>query len=323
MSRIAEAFNRVQSDGTQPDPRYAAGSDTRPARLDEYAAEAPAPAQTPTERTSASAAPPQRAQAEDRVAPQHAAAPPASFAAIAEEPAPVVRPHEKLVVGAQADPMVLEQYRRLAASLHDLQVQHGLKTLMVASALPQEGKTLTVANLAVTLSESFHRRVLLIDADLRRPSLHTLFGIPNEAGLADLVRGGTTGVPAIAVSPSLGILTAGRMELNPLAPLMSEHLGSVIAHAASQFDWVLLDTPPIGLLPDAQLVARASEGVLFVIAAGTTPYTLVQRSIADLGQDRIVGTVLNRIDRSALLQKHAYGGYGYYRRGAASQSGGR
>ena len=81
--------------------------------------------------------------------------------------------------------MSVEQYRRLAGAVHGLQVDRGLKTLMVTSAVPNEGKTLTVTNLALTLSESYKRRVLLIDADLRRPSVHDLFRIPNTTGLAE------------------------------------------------------------------------------------------------------------------------------------------
>ena len=89
----------------------------------------------------------------------------------------------KLVVSSQTSPVAVEQYRRLAATLHGIQGERGLKTLLVTSAVPQEGKSLTVANLALTLSESYKRRVLLIDADLRRPSIHGLFGLPNVTGL--------------------------------------------------------------------------------------------------------------------------------------------
>src|SRR4051812_47723561 len=84
----------------------------------------------------------------------------------------------KLIL-SHADPVAVEQYRRLAATLHELQAAHGVKTLMVTSAVPREGKTLTISNLALTLSESYGRRVLLIDADLRRPSIHEVFGVPN------------------------------------------------------------------------------------------------------------------------------------------------
>jgi Mrp family chromosome partitioning ATPase len=83
-------------------------------------------------------------------------------------------------------------------------------------------------------------------------------------------------------------------------------LRTLVADAASSFDWVLLDTPPVGMLTDAHLVARATDGVLFVIAAGMTPYTLVQRSLNEIGRDRIVGTVLNRIEEHALPVREYY-----------------
>ena len=98
----------------------------------------------------------------------------------------------------------------LAATLHGLQDERGLKTLMVSSTVPREGKTLTVTNLALTFSESYDRRVLVIDADLRRPSIHEAFGIPNSPGLADVIRDGTGNVPLIEVAPKLAVLTAGR-----------------------------------------------------------------------------------------------------------------
>ncbi len=94
----------------------------------------------------------------------------------------------KLVISGQTAPVAVEQYRRLAATLHQLQTERGLKMLLVTSTVPEEGKTLTVANLALTLSESYKRRVLLIDADLRRPSIHEVFGLPNLTGLTDGLR---------------------------------------------------------------------------------------------------------------------------------------
>jgi capsular exopolysaccharide synthesis family protein len=201
----------------------------------------------------------------------------------------------KLVVDPDISPVTVEQYRRLAGVLHDLQVRHGLKTLMVTSAAPQEGKTLTSVNLALTLSGSYKQRVLLIDADLRRPSVHHVFGIPNGAGVADIVTSGGP-MPLVAISPCLSVLTAGRRTSSAVAMLTSERIRAVVDDAAAQFDWVLLDTPPVALLPDAQLVARLTEGVLFVIAAGKTPYALVKHAVDELGVDRIVGTVLNQVD---------------------------
>ena len=180
---------------------------------------------------------------------------------------------------------------------------------MVSSALPHEGKTLTVTNLAITLSESYARSVLLIDADLRRPCVHEVFGLPNTYGLADSLRSDDVRLRPVEVSSQLSIVPGGQSDGTPMADLSSERMRMLIAEAGSRFDWVLVDTPPIGLLSDANLVARVTDGVLFVIAAGRTPYYLVQQSIAELGGERIVGTVLNRVDEQSLSAHSYYGRY--------------
>src|SRR5262249_51844668 len=95
----------------------------------------------------------------------------------------------RLVTGT-ASTVAVEQYRRLGAVLHDEQIQRKLKTVIVTSALPQDGKTLTIVNLALTLSESYERRVLLIDADVRCPGVHTILDLPNDQGLSDVLLDG-------------------------------------------------------------------------------------------------------------------------------------
>jgi capsular exopolysaccharide synthesis family protein len=214
----------------------------------------------------------------------------------------------KLIVSSETSPVAVEQYRRLAATLHGLHVERGLKTLMVTSAVPEEGKTLTVANLALTLSESFKRRVLLIDADLRQPSIHSVFGLPNVSGLSEGLRPERGQLAILEVSPFLSILPAGQPDGNPMAKLTSTRMKALLEEAGGAFDWVLLDAPPVGLMPDAHLLARLTEGVLFVIAAGSTPHILVEKAIAELGRDHVVGTVLNRVDGQVLPTN------GYYRR---------
>jgi capsular exopolysaccharide synthesis family protein len=201
----------------------------------------------------------------------------------------------KLVL-SHAAPMVIEQYRRLAATLHDLQATHGTKTLMVASALPRDGKTLTVTNLALTLSEAYGRRVLLIDADLRRPTIHEIFKLPNVKGLSEGLRSERESLSLLSVTPLLSVLPAGQPGPNPMAGLTSERMRILIEEAAAVYDWVLLDAPPVGIMPDANLLVRLTEGVIFVIAAGLTPYSLVARAVDEIGRENIVGTVLNRID---------------------------
>jgi protein-tyrosine kinase len=216
----------------------------------------------------------------------------------------------KLVVCRGMSAICVEQYRRLAALLDDIQNTRSIKKLMVTSSLPREGKTLTVVNLALTLSESYNRRVLLIDADLRRPAIHAVFGLENKKGLVDVIRSGTTEMPVVEVSPRLAVLPSGQLKgAAPLAELTSECMRAAINEAASEFDWVLLDTPPVGPLPDSQLVARLCDGVVFVIAAGSTPFEVAQRSIVELGVDRIVGTVLNRVEERSLASNPYYKSY--------------
>ncbi len=236
-------------------------------------------------------------------------------------PTPLPRPREeplhhlssaldgKLMAGDAVASVSVEQYRRLAAAMHELQLERDLKTLMVTSALPREGKTLTVTNLALTLSGSYARRVLLIDADLRRPSVHEVLNLSNTAGLSEALRSERSELPIRQVSPMLTVLTAGKAENNPMALLTSARMLRLLEESSVQFDWVLLDAPPVGFMPDAGLLASMTRAVLFVIGAGSTPYQLVQRATAELGRDCIVGTVLNRIDEQNIPATGYYGDY--------------
>ena len=219
------------------------------------------------------------------------------------------------LVSSNGNSLSLEQYRRLAAALHDTQGQQGLKTVMVTSSMPDEGKTLTVANLALTLSASYERRVLVIDADLRSPSIHAALGVANTRGLSEALRDERFELPIVEVSPRLSVMTAGRPGDAALAGLTSERMKAVIAECSGRFDWVILDTPPVGVLPDAQLLSRLTGGVIFVIAAGATPSATVDRAIAELGQECILGTVLNRV------QEHQIPGADYYHRYRANENG--
>jgi capsular exopolysaccharide synthesis family protein len=203
----------------------------------------------------------------------------------------------------------VEQFRRLAGVLHELQVERDLKTVMVTSAVPREGKTLTVTNLALTLSGAYQRRVMLIDADLRRPSVHQVLNLPNTGGLSEVLRSDEAELPIHQVSPQLTVLTAGRAENSPMALLTSQRMQRLLDEAAARFDWVLLDAAPVGFMPDAAILAGMTRAVLFVIGAGATPHRLVQRAIDELGRDSIVGTVLNRIEEENIPAAGYYGDY--------------
>src|SRR5436190_5076923 len=205
----------------------------------------------------------------------------------------------KLVATGDAPLASIEQYRRLAGAVHHLQAEQGLRTLMVSSSLPQEGKTLTVVNLAMMLSESYKRRVLLIDGDLLRPSLHEVFGISNGYGLWDALRSEASELQVSRVSPLLSVLPAGVAGANPMAALVSPRMERLLDEASASFDWILLDTPPVTLMADAGLLARLTHAVIVVIRAGSTPYAIVEKIVEELGREHIIGTVLNRVDDDA------------------------
>jgi protein-tyrosine kinase len=213
------------------------------------------------------------------------------------------------LVNSTADFVGVEQYRRLAASLHDAQTTQGLRVVTVTSALPRDGKTLTAVNLALTLSESYSRRVLLIDADLRRPSVHQVLGIQNRAGLNEVLHGEVQELPLITISATLTVLTSGRSRSTPLAGLASQRMGTLLDDCASRFDWVLLDVPPVGLLADAQILGRLTGAVILVIRAGSTPYALVERAITQIGRESIIGTVLNGVEDTSSYAKAYYDNY--------------
>jgi len=190
-------------------------------------------------------------------------------------------------------------YCRLAAQLHRIQQTRTLKTVMIASAVPGEGKSLTAAILARALSEAYRRRVVLIDADLRRPSLHSLFDIPSSPGLNDCLAGNVSMHP-VRLSNTLCVIPAGSPEPNPLERLSSSGMRELLSEQAQHFDWVVIDVPPLAACPDAGLLASLVDGVVVVIRAGKTPLAAVESTITALGRERIVGVVLNRSNSRAL-----------------------
>ena len=204
---------------------------------------------------------------------------------------------EKVIVSSAMPQALREQYRRLAAALHHAQAESGIRVLMVTSAVPDEGKTLTATNIALTLSESYHRRVLLIDADLRRPSIGDVFQIPKVFGLNEALSSvPERKVSVIQVSQNLSVLTAGAPDPDPMSALTSERMRRLLSEAAAVFDWVVIDTPPVGILTDAKLLGAMADAALLVIRAGKTPAALIQRAVEALGRNRILGVVLNRTE---------------------------
>ncbi len=223
---------------------------------------------------------------------------------------------ERLVVPDGAPHTMIEEYRKLAAALHHAQLAHGTKVVMVTSASPGEGKTLTASNLALTLSRSYERNVLLIDADLRKPTIHEVFGLQNAGGLLDALRESPMEsdrrVPLVQVSPRLKLLLSGGITPDPMSLLTSDALRALLRDAADVFDWVIVDTPPAAFLPDCNLLAPAVDAALLVVRAFATPYPLVQRVIESVGHDKLIGVVLNHAEPAPASGYYGYGYGSYY-----------
>ncbi len=219
---------------------------------------------------------------------------------------------EKLVGSTGLEAAAVEQYRRLAAKLHQAQIDRQLNAVMVVSAVPSEGKTLTSLNLALTLSRSYKRRVLMIDADLRRPSLHEVCGLQVDRGLQEAVLApAPTGelAGAFELAPGLALLPAGRPTNDPLSVLTSPRMQAILAEARRTFDWVIVDTAPMAALSDATVLKDAVDGAILVISAGSTPYDLVDRAVQTLGRDYILGVVLNGVHAHEIGAAYGYADY--------------
>jgi capsular exopolysaccharide synthesis family protein len=224
---------------------------------------------------------------------------------------------ERLVASKTASPQLVEQFRILAASLHRSQAEHRLSSLLVTSASPGDGKSHVAANLAWTIADSYKRRVLLVDADLRRPTLHHIFRISNARGLCDALDGMREDhVPAVKITDTLALLPAGRNQANPLSALSSDRMKQFVADAASRFDWVLVDSPPVGMLADAHLVSETVDAAVLVVWAGVTRFPELQAAADKLGHERILGLVLNAAEPSEIRGK---GYYSYYYGGGRSK----
>jgi capsular exopolysaccharide synthesis family protein len=215
----------------------------------------------------------------------------------------------RAVTNPDADPAFVDEFRKLAATLHHAQMQHDvLRVVSIASAAPKEGKTLTAINLALTLRVSYQRRVLLIDADLRAPSVHRWLGLPVAPGLSDQVSGPPLARwPISEIVPGLFVMPAGTPTRDPVSRLSSDRMRALVAEARERYDWVIVDLSPLGPSPDAQLVTALSDGTILVIDAGTVPARVIQRALDAIGEEKVIGVVMNRMPPAALGD--AYGAY--------------
>lgn len=307
MSRIYEALQKAESErtsGAQPDrSREAAESRSSPysAAVAEYD---PPPAQTAPERYESRQEPPAGSSEFEQI-PTRPWSP-----SLAQLPSLMER-------GA-----AVEQFRSLRSRIYELRNIRPLKSILISSGLPREGKSFVAANLAVSLARNRHSRVLLIDGDLRRSTLHQLLGCPSEPGLAEYLSGKIGMVEAMQ-RPELGVesntpgiraegmpaitLIAGGDAGDRAADLSNQpKFKELIAAASQMFDWIIVDSSPVIPVSDAVNLARACDGVLLVARSGVTQFAQAQQAQNELRASNILGFVLNAIDTPPSVG-HYYG----------------
>ena len=199
-----------------------------------------------------------------------------------------------------------EAYRTLRTNIQFSSLDKPLRTLLATSTAPDEGKSTTLANLAVTMAQA-EQRIILVDCDLRRPTLHTLFDLPNETGLTSMILAEDVPPPLQETGvPGLRLLSSGPLPPRPADILGSRRMEAAIERLRAEADIVLFDTPPVVVVTDAAVLATKVDGVLLVFQAGRTSRERARhaRQILEKVKANIVGVVLNNAEVEQ--------GYGYY-----------
>ncbi|HSY63377.1 MAG TPA: CpsD/CapB family tyrosine-protein kinase [Terriglobales bacterium] len=199
-----------------------------------------------------------------------------------------------------------EQFRTLRSRLYQMRSSQQLRTLLVTSSVPAEGKTFVTNNLAQAIVRQPDRRALIIDADLRCSRLHVPLGAPASPGLTDYLRGEVDELAIIqhGLEGNLCFIPGGNAVTNPSELLSNGRMKVLLDRVMPVFDWVILDSAPLLPVADSSLLADLVDGALLVIRAGQTPVETAQRACQELQGRNIVGVVLNAVGR-----QHAYGAY--------------
>ena len=210
---------------------------------------------------------------------------------------------------------LLESYRVLRSNVQFAAVDNPKNSLLVTSTTPGEGKSVTAANLAVALALD-GKRVILVDADLRRPTLHDKFGIPSRPGLTNVLVGQTTLEDALQDTdvPGLRVLVAGPLPPNPAELLNSQVMRQVHLDLKTLSDIVIYDSPPLLATADAQVLSASVDGVLYVVQFGEAKKSAVRHAMELLNQAHatVLGVIFNKIDLTTKRDDYYYGYYAYY-----------
>jgi capsular exopolysaccharide synthesis family protein len=203
--------------------------------------------------------------------------------------------NSRLVTITDPSGLGAEKFRMLATRLKNLQQKRSLKRLLITSSIVQEGKSLVSSNLAVTLARHGLQRVLLIDGDLRKPVLGTRFGIRERRGLTEFLLGNEPAGKFVYNLEALNIhiMPAGAMPENPLELLQTPKLRGLIDRMSGLFDWVVIDSPPLVPVADANVWGRLSDGMLLVTRQGVTERKMLEKGLKPVDRPALLGVVFN------------------------------
>jgi capsular exopolysaccharide synthesis family protein len=262
-----------------------------------------------------------------------------TIASVAEEPPPV-KPelvldniaHHPWKPNAPAFPTLtdrgasVEQFRRLRSHIYQAHSEAPLKTILVASGMPSEGKSFVAANLAMSMARNSVNNILLIDGDLRRPTLHELLGAPNSPGLSDYLQGTvglidimqrcrspkTAGNAGADIISNLTFIPSGKTSDNSSELVANHRIEELIATVSPYFNWIVIDSPPVLAVTDAVDLARAADAILLVAREASTRYDVAQRTQAAFSNSRVLGFVLNAAEEAPRKNSYDYGYYYYH-----------
>jgi capsular exopolysaccharide synthesis family protein len=191
---------------------------------------------------------------------------------------------EELVVRTQPASPLAEQFRRLWSAIEALNPDGAPRTVMITSALPGDGKTVAALNLAMAFCERPHARIVLVDADLRRPALEDYLGLPRRQGFAELLEGrlGLDRAIRKTSEPALDIIGAGQAPPNPTKIIRVDRLKALFHGLKQRYDYVIIDAPPAHLLTEPHLIGAAADGILLAVRMGKTPKGLVEETSQQL-----------------------------------------
>lgn len=202
--------------------------------------------------------------------------------------------NSRLICLTAKDSLAAEKFRFLAVRLRQFQQIRPLKKVLITSSIPEEGKSMVAANLAITLARKQNLKVLLLEGDLRRPTLPRQFGIAKVTGLSEWLQSELQPISLYRIEGAgLWFLPAGKPPSNPLELMQSRKLPELMEQLASQFDWIIIDSPPVLPLADTSLWMRLSDGILLVTRESVTEKRQLQRCLEAVEKSKLLGALLN------------------------------